>query len=144
MPVLTPNIAEVRLISSHRAEVCAPARASEAPSPVQAAKRCPGCGASAAAALPICYGTPAPSVLAQARRGEVVIGPMNHGRNEPRLCCQQCGERYGAPRPELDRFGRPCGWIRKVAAQRSVAAPTAPSAPLGVAAVGARRWGDAA
>ncbi len=49
----------------------------------------------------------APSVVAQARRGELVLGSFNHGKNEPRWACTVCETRFGRPRPELDRFGRP-------------------------------------
>lgn len=73
----------------------------------QALRQCPCCGAAPAAWLPIRYGVVAPSVVAQARRGELVLGSLNHGKNEPRWACTRCETRFGRPRPELDRFGRP-------------------------------------
>lgn len=92
---------------SARAGAIALVRSSAAAAQRGVSLRCPCCQASAAFALPICYGMVAPSVVEQARRGEVVLGPVNHGRNEPRLACQRCQTRYGAPRADLDRFGRP-------------------------------------
>jgi hypothetical protein len=73
---------------------------------VETAAGCPGCGEEAAALLPIIYGPVLPRVVEQARRGELILGPLNHGRNEPRLACPRCGARFGAARPDLDRFGR--------------------------------------
>ena len=76
-------------------------------SPLIRRSACPCCGATAAAWRPIRYGMVALSVYAQARRGEVVIGPVNHGRNEPQWACSSCDTRFGRAREELDRFGRP-------------------------------------
>ncbi len=75
--------------------------------PTSTKRTCPSCAASARDALPIRYGMVSAWVLQQARRGEVVLGPINHGRNEPRLLCSHCGHRFAAPRADLDRFGRP-------------------------------------
>ncbi|MCO4762396.1 MAG: hypothetical protein KC502_12875 [Myxococcales bacterium] len=78
-----------------------------ASSPALRRSMCPCCGAKPSAWVPIRYGMVAASVYAQARRGEVVIGPVNHGRNEPRWACSACDTRFGRAREEFDRFGRP-------------------------------------
>jgi len=108
-----------------RASTLALARSNPVAAQLGTTPRCPCCQTSAASALPICYGMVAPSVVEQARRGEVVLGPVNHGRNEPRLACQRCQTRYGAPRADLDRFGRPL---------QPRQAPTPPSPPAQEAA----------
>jgi hypothetical protein len=70
-------------------------------------QRCPCCASHPSDWLPIRFGMVAPSVIEQARRGELVLGPINHGRNEPRIWCSRCETRFGRARPELDRFGQP-------------------------------------
>ncbi len=82
-------------------------------------RTCPCCAAPAQRWLPIVYGPPAASVLAQARRGQLVLGGVNHGRNEPRWHCTACEARFGAPRADRDRFGRA---LRDVTGSRNVGA----------------------
>ena len=98
---------------------------------------CPCCGASAAAWRPIRYGMVAVSVYAQARRGEVVIGPVNHGRNEPQWACSACNTRFGRAREEFDRFGRPllaaASAARAAAAVAAATLACAASAPAALA-----------
>ena len=69
-------------------------------------KRCPCCMSTVDQWRPIIYGPVSDTVVAQARRGQVVLGGLNHGRNEPRWACKRCETRFGRPREELDRFGR--------------------------------------
>ncbi|GEM_PF-2585224 len=69
-------------------------------------RRCPCCMATVENWRPVIYGPVGPEVVAQARRGEVTLGGMNHGRNEPRWHCIRCRTRFGRPREDLDRFGR--------------------------------------
>lgn len=69
-------------------------------------RRCPCCMSTVNSWKPIVYGPVGKSTLAQSRRGEVVLGGINHGRNEPRWQCGRCETRLGRPREELDRFGR--------------------------------------
>ena len=72
----------------------------------QGRKHCPCCMATVERWRPIVYGPVAASVLKQAKRGEVILGGLNHGRNEPVWHCTRCESRFGRPREELDRFGR--------------------------------------
>lgn len=97
-----------------------------------ARRTCPCCAAPAQRWLPVVYGPPAASVLAQARRGELVLGGVNHGRNEPRWHCTACEARFGAPRGDRDRFGRV---LRPLKDGRNVAVrDTAPTVQLATAA----------
>jgi len=57
--------------------------------------------------LPLVFGPAGPAVRAQAARGEIVLGGLNHGRNEPRWQCARCHTRFGRAREDRDRFGRP-------------------------------------
>ena len=68
---------------------------------------CPDCNAGVADWLPIRYGPVNDEVRAQARRGEILLGGINHGRNEPIWLCQACNNRFGSARADRDRFGRP-------------------------------------
>ena len=87
-------------------------------SPTIRRTNCPCCGADSKAWRPIRYGMVAMSVYAQAHRGEVVIGPVNHGRNEPQWACGTCKTRFGRAREDLDRFGRPISDSAPVAMAR--------------------------
>ncbi len=107
-------------------------------------RACPSCAANARDALPIRYGMVSAWVLEQARRGEVVLGPINHGRNEPRLLCSHCGHRFAAPRADLDRFGRPLVDAQPMASNQPAALPSPqplamPSAPVMARSEGGRR-----
>lgn len=80
--------------------------ATEQPAPTVADRRCPCCMSGVKSWRPIVYGRVDDRVVTQARRGEVVLGGVNYGRNEPRWQCKQCETRFGRPREEFDRFGR--------------------------------------
>ena len=67
---------------------------------------CPCCEADHQSCVPIRYGVVHPLVRLQAYLGEVVLGGVNFGSNEPRWACVACGAKFGAPNPNLDRFGR--------------------------------------
>ena len=76
-----------------------------------ASRRCPCCMSTVQSWRPIVYGVVDRAVLEQARRGLVVLGGLNHGRNEPRWQCTRCEHRFGRPRNEHDRFGKPLASI---------------------------------
>ena len=71
-------------------------------------RHCPCCMATVEQWCPVVYGPVDRHVIAQARRGVVALGGLNHGRNEPRWQCRRCNLRFGRPREEFDRFGRVC------------------------------------
>jgi hypothetical protein len=68
---------------------------------------CPHCDAAFVHWLPIRYGPVSHEIRAQAERGELLLGGINHGRNEPIWLCQACSTRFGHARSDRDRFGRP-------------------------------------
>ncbi len=68
---------------------------------------CPHCAAAVTHWQPIRYGPVNAEVRAQADRGELLLGGINHGRNEPIWLCQACNTRFGHARTDRDRFGRP-------------------------------------
>ena len=57
-------------VTIERAPTVALVRSNPVAAKLGTTMRCPCCQASAASALPICYGMVAPSVVEQARRGE--------------------------------------------------------------------------
>ncbi len=68
---------------------------------------CPHCSAAVRHWLPIRYGPVSDAVREQADRGELLLGGINHGRNEPIWLCLACNTRFGHARADRDRFGRP-------------------------------------
>ena len=75
--------------------------------PPTSGRGCPCCHAVVSNWLPIRYGPVTEAVRAQAARGEVLLGGVNHGRNEPVWLCLACNTRFGSARADRDRYGRP-------------------------------------
>lgn len=84
----------------------------------QAGRKCPHCEADVRFWVPIRYGAVGEVVRAQVVRGEVVLGGVNHGRNEPGWHCKRCLKSFGRAREDRDRFGRPLDGARDPAAHR--------------------------
>jgi hypothetical protein len=65
--------------------------------PIPVSTVCPTCGSEQR--IPIMYGKPGPGTIAQAERGEIVLGGCSIFDDSPRWQCRQCGTRWGIYKP---------------------------------------------
>ena len=58
-------------------------------------RACPKCGSRDV--VPILYGLPGPETMAEAERGEIVLGGCVITGRDPRKRCMACGENFDRP-----------------------------------------------